>query len=201
MVDQASNVLAWRELHDGGYFDQREQYCTYTLESEVPLPIAGLLPVIRAVDIGCGYGRFMAPIIGHVEELIGIDVHPVPLAMGRKLLGRITGAQFLLTDGKELPLAAGSVDLVYSVSAFQHMPVDGVLRYIDEIARVLSANGHCAIQFLHGQRTAEHFAGGEDSIAWSKSDALAAFRRASLNVSASIIAANTGISLWICGGR
>lgn len=105
-----------------------------------------------AVDFGCGDGATTLGVASRVEaQVIGLDLHLTFLQLpdfAQKNLG--TGAlpsnlafrQNRL--GEPLPLADGSVDLVYSWSVFEHLAdVSGAL---SELARVTKPGGVLFIQ-------------------------------------------------------
>jgi SAM-dependent methyltransferase len=100
------------------------------------------------LEIGCGLGRLMKPIAGRCRKVIGVDVSSEMIAYGRDYLEGVPNVELQVNDGCSLPMVPdGSVDLVYSILAFQHMTlVEVVESYLAEIARVLKPQGFCRIQ-------------------------------------------------------
>ena len=105
------------------------------------------------LEIGVGPGRIAAPMVRFGESIgarfIGVDVSPVMVdAAARRLLLRY--ATLLVGDGRTLPMGSETVDLVYSVTVFQHLPLAGVKAYIREALRVLTPGGRLVCQFVEG---------------------------------------------------
>lgn len=92
----------------------------------------------RAVDYGCGLGR----VIRHVpaSQCYGIDASPEHLKLARQLS---PGPEYLLTDGRHIPLVNSHVDLVYSFQVLQHVDADDVAMLLAETRRVLKVGGCC----------------------------------------------------------
>ncbi len=99
-----------------------------------------------ALEIGCGIGRIARWMAQDFEQYIGVDVSP---EMVRKAAAyALPHATFQTVSGAELgDIAAGSVDFVFSLGVFQHVP-DGnvVVSYFTEIARVLRPGGIFRVQ-------------------------------------------------------
>lgn len=97
----------------------------------------------KALEIGCGPGRLLAPMAEHFGEVHGVDVSDEMLALARTRLANVPGARFHLVSGDNLaPVADSSIDYVYSYTVFQHIPSrDAVLNYLREAHRVLKPGG------------------------------------------------------------
>ncbi|MCB1678767.1 MAG: malonyl-ACP O-methyltransferase BioC [Halioglobus sp.] len=100
----------------------------------------------RVLDLGCGTGHFFTALDARFPraQYIGLD-----LAMGMVIYARGRngpGGQWLVGDAESLPLAAGSVDLVFSSLALQWCDDLGAL--FAEIARVLRPGGRCVFATL-----------------------------------------------------
>jgi len=104
----------------------------------------------RALEIGCGMGRVMIPVSRHCAEVIGIDISPQMVEHSRTFLRDHPHIRVLLGDGSQLPIPDRSVQLVYSVICFQHIPDRAVIQsYLREAYRVLSSGGLVRAQTLH----------------------------------------------------
>jgi SAM-dependent methyltransferase len=122
-----------------------------------------LLPVIRknavplgtALEIGCGVGRLVFPLANHFERVCGLDISSemVRQAVGLAVRKNIANARFLtLADyhsrSEDFGLTAGSVDFVYSLIVFQHIPDFRCLKdYFKLVKLLLSLRGVAYLQF------------------------------------------------------
>jgi (2Fe-2S) ferredoxin/SAM-dependent methyltransferase len=142
----AANAEYYIATHD----DPQPEAFRRSGERDVKLFFDGLWELLRqdrtAVDIGCGIGRmdeFVAPRVG---QLIGVDVSGEMVRKATARLDHLANVRFVEGDGYSLPLAAGSVDLVFSHIVFQHMPRLVARGYFAEVARVLKAGGDFVFQ-------------------------------------------------------
>jgi malonyl-CoA O-methyltransferase len=100
----------------------------------------------RIVDLGCGTGGLFEPIGKRYPkaELIGVDFSKAMLARARGRTGWLRRAfrsgvpRLICADAERLPLAHGSVDLVFSNLALPWSRPEGAFA---EAARVLPAGG------------------------------------------------------------
>lgn len=106
----------------------------------------------RALEIGCGPGRLLAPMSRHFGEIHGVDVSDRMICLARQRLREIPHAHAHHTTGSDLSLcAAASFDFVYSYAVFQHIPSrEVVFNYLEECRRVLKPGGilRCQINGL-----------------------------------------------------
>ncbi len=98
------------------------------------------------LDLGCGTGSYLIPVLDRVRSAIGVDYSANMLAgFRRNLQGRWPAHLCLLeADAAELPLAPRSVDFVYSYTALYH--VSRVRSAIREVGRVLRPGGYAALE-------------------------------------------------------
>ncbi len=91
----------------------------------------------RVLDCACGAGYGSALILrSGAISVAGVDVDDAALAHARL---HFAGPTFLKGDGRTLPLADGTVDLVVSLETIEHVK-DAPL-FLDELARVLAPEG------------------------------------------------------------
>ncbi|WP_227369370.1 methyltransferase domain-containing protein [Halomonas sp. M20] len=98
------------------------------------------------LDLGCGPGHWSARLAAHypAARVWGLDLAPGMLAEARRRHG--DHASWLCADATALPLASGSMDLVFSNLALQWCPrPEQALR---EIRRVLRPGGLALINTL-----------------------------------------------------
>ncbi len=124
--------------------------CTPTpvvaLEQRVLLPwIEGLRPR-RAIDVGCGTGRWTSPLAA-----IGIDLSPAMLAVAAGkpgLRGRLSAA-----DATALPIGNACADLVVCTLTLGHVP--DPLAALRELARILKPGGTLILTDFHPAAAAQ----------------------------------------------
>jgi len=110
------------------------------LEHRALLPWIEALTPRRAVDVGCGTGRWTARL-----SAIGVDCSPAMLAVAARkegLRGRLAVA-----EAAALPVASASADLVLCALTFGHIRDQaGAMR---EFARVLEPGGTLILSDFH----------------------------------------------------
>lgn len=115
------------------------------------------------LDLGCGTGSFRSSLRECCPDAlyVGLDIAPGMIEYARARAGEKVG--WLVGDAESLPLAAGSVDLIFSSLALQwcYRPQ----QLFAELARVLSPGGRCFFTSL-GPRTLH-----ELRTAWAAVDA------------------------------
>lgn len=80
----------------------------------------GRQPVTRILDLGCGTGRFTEALAAHFDAaVVGVDPSTKMLDQARKKL-RDPRVQYRSGSGEAIPLADGSVDLVFMSMCFHH---------------------------------------------------------------------------------
>ncbi len=94
----------------------------------------------RGLDLGCGWGRFTATLARTLGgSAVGLDMTAELLALARPQ----PGVTFALCPPEEpFPLAASSVDVVFTCTVLQHVAVERALVHLRaEIERVLRPGG------------------------------------------------------------
>lgn len=142
----------WRGRHEApdGYFPKMDQHFDWRLyDAPAPwfLKYAEPRPDDDALEVGCGYGQWMAPLAPMVRTVAGVDIHQTLVAKFAEKLAHIPNASMKLGDGTTLPFADDQFSLVYSISVFQHMPRAIVRGYFAEIARVMKPSGRAVVHF------------------------------------------------------
>jgi ubiquinone/menaquinone biosynthesis C-methylase UbiE len=117
---------------------QRAMLETYLTDAAIP-------PGAHVLEVGCGTGavtRVLATWPG-VVEAIGVDPSPVLVAKARELGAKLGSLAFEVADGRSLPLASNTFDLVVCHTALCHIPGPEVV--LNEAARVLRPGGCLAV--------------------------------------------------------
>ncbi len=151
-----------REFADGGRIAAAE-----LLSAGVPQP-----PPRTVLDFGCGSGR----VLPHMAELIpgarliGCDVDPAAITWAAR--HRPECDWLLSAADPPLPIEAGGVELLYSISVFSHLAEDRQDAWLAELHRVL-APGATALLSVHGAHAFEQFRTGRVQSGWCRSGAFA----------------------------
>lgn len=103
-------------------------------------------PSWHVVEIGCGPGRILAPMASRFHRVVGIDFSSDMVQYARHRLRNYPNVEVIQNDGSTIPLPTGSIDLVYSVIAFQHMNLETITAYFSEAHRVLKLGGFFRFQ-------------------------------------------------------
>jgi ubiquinone/menaquinone biosynthesis C-methylase UbiE len=102
--------------------------------------VSGLLTLTgqeRALDVGTGAGAFALALAPLVREVVGVDIVPELIEQART---RAPGNMELVeADGRSLPFAAASFDLVCSARTFHHTTRPELV--VSEMTRVLRPGG------------------------------------------------------------
>jgi len=102
-----------------------------------------------AVELGCGVGRIVRAFSSRFKYVVGLDVSGKMIEIAKSLHHNLNNVAFFKNDGKTfINIGDDTVDYVFSVVTFQHMPSKDVVETnIKEIARVLNKNGVFQIDF------------------------------------------------------
>lgn len=143
---------AFRDQHSAGY----ESYFTPAMNAvEVDTAIDDLQvrPEHVVLDLGCGTGRSLRPLLGKCSTCVGVDFSFASLRLLKQAIretGSATCVHLIHADAKCLPLRASFFDRVLSLQLVQHIPGhDSRQTIISEIARVLREDGHLVLTNYH----------------------------------------------------
>ncbi len=92
------------------------------------------------VEVGAGTGNFLSLFRGSADHLVAVDLTP---AMLREVRNLHDGIDLVAGDGRRLPFASGSVDLVASAQALHH--VFEPLAFLQEMRRVCGPDGRVLV--------------------------------------------------------
>jgi SAM-dependent methyltransferase len=94
----------------------------------------------RALDIGCGEGKFTRGIAAFIPDVAGVDVKEKSIAKAKALAqAERVNVDFRVESGEKLPWADGHFDVVMFSNSLHHMPDPA--KAIAEAARVLRRGG------------------------------------------------------------
>jgi len=182
----------WKKRHEApqGYFPNMEQHKNWRLYDEMApwfVAIAEPKPEDTALEIGCGYGQWMAPLSTLVSSVDGFDIHPSLVDKFKEQLGWAGNIRMRLGDGMTIPFQ-GPYSLIYSISVFQHMPRAIVSAYIRAAAKRLDADGRCIFHFRHADNDGPYSKDisvdhkGDWSVGWTEQESVDACAAAGLKV-------------------
>ena len=109
------------------------------------IPVNGQKPKV-VLDLGCGTGHFYRQLtrLGPAVRYIGLDLAPGMVEYARSRYGG--NGLWLVGDAEHMPVAANSVDLVFSSLAIQWCSDPHAV--FAELARVLRPGGQCVFTSL-----------------------------------------------------
>ncbi len=95
----------------------------------------------RILDFGSGSGNSTGFFRKHFPsaDLTGLDVSRKSLALAQRRVG--AAARFVCFDGRTIPFAPDSFDVVFTACVFHHIPADRHVPLLGEIHRVLRPGG------------------------------------------------------------
>lgn len=100
----------------------------------------------RVLDLGCGTGRFTVPMAVLGAEVTGLDISTAMLDEARRKL-KVQNVEAKLYEGDmaALPFADDSFEIITSMLALMHIPVEDRAKVFAEAARVLRPGGRMII--------------------------------------------------------
>lgn len=112
-----------------------------------------------ALDIGCGDGRGTAEmqrILERFYRFVGVDYSARAIAFARLMAPWV---EFRVVNGETLPFEKEMFQLVVAREVLEHVPPDGVARFLQEIRRVTASGGLFLITTPSTNRSvpAKHF--------------------------------------------
>ncbi|MFJ6048688.1 methyltransferase domain-containing protein [Streptomyces sp. NPDC092307] len=165
LLGRFATLVAARAAHTAtrAFFTRRadaweERFAYQTPAYEAAIARLRLAPGGRAMDLGCGTGRAMPALraqVGPDGHVLGVDLTPAMLSAAARH-GRTHHGHLLAADCARLPLAAASVDGIFSAGLLDHLPdPPAALR---EWARVTAADGVLLLFHPSGraERAARH---------------------------------------------
>ncbi len=93
----------------------------------------------RALDVGCGTGRFVELLHGRLREIKGVE--PSRGMLEAALRRGLPEGTFLRGHAESVPFADGAFDAVFSSCIFHHTPAASHVRMASEMARTLKPGG------------------------------------------------------------
>lgn len=161
LLEEAKQFWNKTTLHESrSVIVEEEGWKRYT-EEQLPFIIKPIMKnggsavgTHRALEIGCGIGRMMIPMLGYFFHVHGIDISANMIKHSLGYLENYPETSTQVFDGYTFPLPDNMFDFVYSCLVFQHIPKkELMLRYLQESRRVLVPGGTARIQAHKGIQT------------------------------------------------
>ncbi len=133
----AAKADQWDDLRST-YFNQQVR--------EKAIRKAYLRPEMWAADVGAGTGFLAIELAKLVERVFVLDASPEMLAVARKNLAAFDNVMYHEAEGLSLPLADGSLDVIFANMYLHHCP--DPLAAIREMARLLKPGGRLVLTDL-----------------------------------------------------
>ena len=146
---------------DGDFKKRGDEFFRYFIE------LSSLKPNNRILDVGCGVGRMVVPLINYLDKdgsYEGFDIVAAGITWCTKTItSKYPHFRFQLADiyngsynsqGRykaseyKFPYENESFDFVFLTSVFTHMLPKDLENYLSEIARVLKKGGRCFVSFF-----------------------------------------------------
>jgi len=170
MPDLADNISMWNEAYDwsqrGDEWSDAWGGVSYQWWVTLLPRIQGFVPAGRILEIAPGYGRWTHYLRDLCDELVAVDIAETAVAHCRERFAGDDHVSFHVNDGTSLAIAEDrSIDLVFSFDSLVHAEREVIAGYLEEFARVLSADG---VAFIHHSNMGSYAPGSYDpnNIHW-----------------------------------
>jgi SAM-dependent methyltransferase len=97
------------------------------------------------VEIAPGRGRWTEYLVGRCASLTLVDITAGCIDVCRERFGQYDEIRYVVNDGRSLPVADASVDLIWSFGSFVHIDARDTNAYLAEFARALKPAGRFVI--------------------------------------------------------
>lgn len=105
----------------------------------------------KALDLGCGTGRFARCLAGEFERVVAIDLAPEMIRRARDLSQSETNIEFRAADFTARDLPADEFDCIATIATLHHLPAEETLR---RLATALRPGGALLVLDLYRPHTA-----------------------------------------------
>lgn len=98
------------------------------------------------LDLCCGTGSYLLPILNHVKSAVGVDFSSKSLDGFKNNLNGLypKNLNLIQSDAQQIPVKNNSFDFIYSYCALYHIP--HVVSVISEVSRLLRPGGHASLE-------------------------------------------------------
>lgn len=137
------HIPQWGEdrFHQARQLDWGFEYASYV---SFILDKLDEIPFLRAVDVGCGDGRFLSELSARQpgKEYVGIDTSKRAVLLARALVPQVRWIHGSISETEELP---GPADVVTLIETLEHIPPDVIPGFLTGIDRALTSSGRLLV--------------------------------------------------------
>ena len=106
------------------------------------------LDLTNVVELACGHGRHAAQIADRVGHIALVDANPLAIDVCRKRFEGRNNISYFVNSVHDLSdLVSGADTALFSYDAMVHFEPHVMIRYIDEIARILQPGGKALLHY------------------------------------------------------
>lgn len=166
--DRAKAIAKDWEHHS--YYEDAEQWIPIFWNKGTPFrTLFDMLDVRVTAELACGHGRHAAQMVDRAEKLYLADINQSNLDACSRRFEKYQSVEYILTEGDSLAaIPSSSLTALFSYDAMVHFEADTVIRYLEEIARVLVPGGRAllhysnlysmpAVEYGHGPHMRNYF--------------------------------------------
>lgn len=95
----------------------------------------------RLLDLGCGWGKSLQPLVSHFLSALGIDTSQENIAQAKDTYKHYDNVSFQCVSIQNLELSAESVDLIISSLVLHQVEWNEQARLFEAVKQVLKADG------------------------------------------------------------
>ena len=121
--------------------EEPDYFAKYKIDDLARVCVSAGLNPARILDFGTGIGNALGPMQRAFPDaqITGIDVSAESLDLCRDVAREDT--ELLCYDGRTIPFADATFDVVFTACVFHHIPASDHVRLLREIRRVLAPQG------------------------------------------------------------
>ncbi len=144
----------WRDPnkweHDGDDWSFHADSCGQPYRDWKQAVVNAFLEPFLSVDVDFlevapGHGRWTEFMVGRTRSLTLVDLDADCIGVCRERFGNHAEVEFLVNDGRSVPVADASVDVIWSFGTFVHIGLDDFDAYVADFRRVLRPGGRFII--------------------------------------------------------
>ena len=92
------------------------------------------------LDVGCGDGKLTSELGKYCKRVVGVDNQEIAITFAKLMVQGTDNVSFLVEDGRSLK-SETSFDVVTSFDVIEHIPVDDVRGFVEQLSDKLKPGG------------------------------------------------------------